>query len=129
MQVSVGLASGVIRYDYTLRSEHAEMRRRVGLNVRRTIVVVFCARPADAVDHSAFPGRLSDVCADTTSGAQAIGYDKPHFQLEQIGACRFASIWLTRNIHTGQDFLTHSPSQLFFAQNIAMMVQSSLRTV
>lgn len=128
MVVSVGAASGVIGHDYTLRSESTEMRLWVGLNVHRAIVIVFCARPSDAGDDDAFLERLKKAFSDTTGGAETIGYDKPHFQVEQLGDCHFASIWLTWNIGTEQDFLTHSPSQLFFAQDIAMMVQSFLRT-
>lgn len=128
VQVAVGSASGVIGHDYTLSSSHAQLRLWVGLNVRRAIVILFCARPADDRPDETFLQQLQDAFAETTKGAKAIGYDEPHYQAEQIDGCRFASIWLTWNINTGEDFLTHPPSQLFFAQDVAMMVQSFLRT-
>lgn len=125
--VEVGQPSGVIGRDYTLRSSHAELRMWLGLNVHRVIVIVFCERPPE-LDDTSFVKRLQESFHDTIKGAMAIGYDEPHFQVENIDGHDFASIWLTWDVGTEQDFLTHSPSQLFFAQDIAMMVQSFLRT-
>lgn len=57
-----------------------------------------------------------------------MGYDEEHVQIAHIDDCDFASIWMTWMVSTDEDFLTHSPSQLFFAQDTALMVQSFLRT-
>jgi len=132
VKVAVGPASGVIGHDYTLRSANAELRAWVGLNVHRAIVILFCARP-EGLDDGAFTQLLEKSFSDTIKGALAIGYDPAHFQLESRDGRAFASIWLTWNIkrsaeNAEADFLTHSPSQLFFAQDVAMMVQSFLRT-
>jgi hypothetical protein len=127
MMVEVGPPSGVTGRDYRLHSSHAEMRLWLGLNVHRVIVIVFCQRPA-GLDDAAFVARLQTSFHDTIKGARAIGYDEPHFQVENIDGHDFASIWLTWDIGIEQDFLTHSPSQLFFAQDVALMVQSFLRT-
>jgi hypothetical protein len=127
MQVDVGLPSGVTGRDYRLHSSHAELRFWLGLNVHRVIVILFCARPA-GLDDDSFAQRLKSDFHDTIQGARAIGYDEPHFQVENLDGHDFASIWLTWDIGVAQDFLTHSPSQLFFAQDVALMLQSFLRT-
>ncbi len=127
MRVTVGEASGVIGRDYVLQTSHTRLRVWVGLNVHRVIVILFCARP-DGLDDEAFCERLQTAFADTIMGARAIGYDKEHIQIETIDGCDFASIWLTWDVGTENDFLTHSPSQLFFAQDVTLMVQSFLRT-
>jgi hypothetical protein len=125
--VQVGAPSGVIGYDYTLRSRHATVRFWLGLNVHRAVVILFCERPA-AQDGAAFCAQLEKCFADTVAGARAVGYDEPHYQLESLNGCEFVSIWLACSVRTEQDFLTHAPSQLFFAQDVAMMLQSFLRT-
>jgi hypothetical protein len=130
VEVSVGAPSGVVGYDYTLRSANAALRMWVGLNVHRVIVIVFCARP-DGVDDDVFMEDLKKIFHDTTKGAQAIGYDEPHYQRAEKNGRRFVSVWQTWDIRkggTGEDFLTHYTSQLFFAQDVALMAQSVLRT-
>jgi hypothetical protein len=130
VEVSVGAPSGVVGYDYTLRSANAALRMWVGLNVHRVIVIVFCARP-DGVDDDVFMEDLKKIFHDTTKGAQAIGYDEPHYQRAEKNGRRFVSVWQTWDIRkggTGEDFLTHYTSQLFFAQDVALMAQSFLRT-
>ena len=127
VMVEVGQPSGVIGRDYRLHSSHTQVRLWVGLNVHRVIVIVFCQRPPQ-LDDIGFVTLLQESFHDTINGARAIGYDEPHFQVENINGHDFASIWLTWDVGTAQDFLTHSPSQLFFAQDVAMMVQSFLRT-
>lgn len=132
VEVAVGPSSGVIGHDYTLRSANTELRVWVGLNVHRAIVILFCARP-EGLDDRTFAQRLEQDFAETVKGAVAIGYDPPHYQPEIRDGLAFASIWLTWNIkrsaeNPDADFLTHSPSQLFFAQDVALMVQSFLRT-
>lgn len=127
MTVHVGEPSGVIGYDYTLRSSHTTVRFWLGLNVHRAVVILFCERPA-AQDGEAFCTRLEKCFGDTVAGARSVGYDEPHYQAESLKGCEFVSIWLACTVRTEQDFLTHSPSQLFFAQDVAMMLQSFLRT-
>lgn len=128
VRVRVGPSSGIVGRDYTLETPNTRVRVWVGLNVHRVIVVLFCRRPDRPDDDDGIRERLAKAFEDTTRGAQAIGYDAPHVQVEQVGECRFASIWLTWDIGSEEDFLTHAPSQLFFAQDTALMVQSFLRT-
>jgi hypothetical protein len=130
VEVSVGDRSGVVGYDYTLRSANASLRLWVGLNVHRVIVILFCAQP-DNMDGAVFLESLKKIFHDTTKGAQAIGYDEPHYQSAEKRGRRFVSVWQTWDIRkggTGEDFLTHYTSQLFFAQDVALMAQSFLRT-
>jgi hypothetical protein len=127
VQVVVGGNSGVIGYDYTLRTANTELRAWVGLNVHRVIVILFCEHP-DSLDEEAFVQRMKLAFVDTIGGARAIGYDEAHYQVEDIDGHAFGSIWMTWDIGTSEDFLTHSPSQLFFAQDTALMLQSFLRT-
>lgn len=129
---TLGQPSGIVGYDYRLSSRATRMSFWVGLNVHRAIVIVFCEWP-EATSEVAFRERLETVFKDTLQGAQAIGYDKPHIQATVVNGHRVASIWLTWNIKgvagmEEQDLLTHGPSQLFFAQDVAMMMQSFLRT-
>ncbi len=127
VEVATGARSGVIGHDYTLHAADGDLRTWVGINVHRAIVILFCAWPDD-LDKTAFLQRLRETFADTIRGAKAVGYDEPNFQAEHLDGRRFASIWLTWNIRTQEDFLTHSPTQLFFVQDVALMLQSFLRT-
>lgn len=131
MQVAVrDRPSGIVGRIYELASPDARLKLWVGLNVRRVIVAYFCARP-DALNDEQFLQLLRRVFHDTTGGAEAVGYDPPHLQLESVGVERFGAIWLTWDMGKdgrAGDFLTHAPSQLFFAQDVALMTQSFVRT-
>ncbi len=125
--VQVGEPSGVVGRAYDLVSANARVRMWVGLNVHRVIVAYFCELPYPE-DEARSVERLQSAFAPTIAGARAVGYGQPTIQLEQIGGHRFASLWLTWNLDSRDDFLTHTPSQLFFAQDVALMTQSFLRT-
>lgn len=127
VEVATGARSGVIGHDYTLHAKDGDLRTWIGLNVHRAIVILFCAWPDD-MEKAAFLQRVQETFDATIKGAQAVGYGPPNFQAEHLDGCRFASIWLTWNIDTQEDFLTHSPTQLFFVQDVALMLQSFLRT-
>ncbi len=126
----VGAPSGIVGRSFDLRTDEARVRLWVGLNVRRVIIVYFCELPTqDAGDE--FRERLLTAFAPTISGALAVGYKGPLIQFETIDRYRFASLWMTWNLadgNTDEDFLTHTPTQLFFAQDVALMTQSFLRT-
>lgn len=127
--VAVGAGSGIVGRAFNLETPNTRLRLWVGLNVHRAIVAYFCELPDDETE-DAFRDRLRRVFANTINGACAVGYDEPNIQIEQIDGYRFASIWLTWDIAGDgkEDFLTHPPTQLFFAQDVALMTQSFLRT-
>jgi hypothetical protein len=125
--VEVGAGSGIVGRAYALQSPNTRLRLWVGLNVHRAIVAYFCELPDGEAD-DAFRSRLRRIFENTINGARAVGYDEPNIQIEQIDGYRFASIWLTWNLEGKEDFLTHPPTQLFFAQDVALMTQSFLRT-
>lgn len=125
--VRVGEPSGIVGRAYELDTAHARLRMWIGLNVHRVIVAYFCELPFPD-DPQRSLEYMREKFAGTISGARAVGYGEPNFQLEEIDGHRFASVWLTWNLEDREDFLTHTPSQLFFAQDIALMTQSFLRT-
>lgn len=126
VSVSVGDVSGVVGRAFDLQTANTRLRLWVGLNVHRAIVAYFCELPAEG--EANFQERLRSVFQNTINGAMAVGYDEPNIQIEQIDGHRFASIWLTWSLKGDEDFLTHPPTQLFFAQDVALMTQSFLRT-
>lgn len=126
----VGAPSGVVGRSFDLHTEHTRVRLWVGVNVHRVIVAYFCELPEQEKE-DAFRNRLLEVFGPTIGGAMAVGYTEPTIQFESIEGYRFASLWLTWNLADkagNEDFLTHAPTQLFFAQDIALMTQSFLRT-
>lgn len=130
VDVSVGDPSGVVGRAYDLQTPDTRLRFWVGLNVHRAIVAYFCELPGDDTGDD-FRARLLEVFAPTLGGARAVGYTEPTIQFESVDGYRFASLWLTWNLadkHGSDDFLTNTPTQLFFAQDIALMTQSFLRT-
>ncbi|MBU6200325.1 MAG: hypothetical protein KGP08_11795, partial [Xanthomonadaceae bacterium] len=64
----------------------------------------------------------------TVTGARRVGYDEALFDAGNVNGIDVGSIWLTWDLGTNEDFLTHSPTQLFFAQDTALMMQSFLRS-
>lgn len=127
VSVQVGEPSGVVGRAYDLATSNTRVRMWIGLNVHRVIVAYFCELPFPD-DEAGSLDRLRTVFGGTISGARAVGYAEANVQPEEIDGHRFASIWLTWNQVTRDDFLTHTPSQLFFAQDVALMTQSFLRT-
>lgn len=126
--------TGVVGHVYRLSLAGAGqplLKFWVGLNVRRTVVSYACSWPRDEPE-DAFRARLEEIFSATFAGARTVGYDPAHYQLVDgdaaAGGERYASIWLTWNMGPDSDFLTSAANQLFYAQDIAMMTQSVLRT-
>lgn len=127
IKVVVGSRSGVVGHDYTLRSPNAELRFWIGLNVHRVIVILWSTWP-EGLSGSELKKKLETSFKGTVTGACRVGYDEALFAAENIEGRNFGSIWLTWDLGTNEDFLTHSPTQLFFAQDTALMMQSFLRS-
>ena len=127
VSVQVGEPSGIVGRAYDLATPHARLRMWVGLNVQRVVVAYFCELPFPEEPQRSLD-YMKEKFAGTLSGARSVGYGEPNLLLEEIDGHRFASMWLTWNLKDQEDFLTHTPSQLFFAQDIALMTQSFLRS-
>jgi hypothetical protein len=131
-RVEVGARSGIVGHAYHLHFPDAAMRFWVGLNVNRLIFAVFIAPPGDEAEE-AFEARVRRVFRPTLEGAREVGYGEPKLQFATHEGVRLLSLWLTWDLsakasHAEQDFLTHAPMQLFLVQDLALMVQSFVRT-
>jgi hypothetical protein len=94
----------------------------VGLNVHRLFVIYFVPLTDEHSETS-----LREVFRYTFGGAQASGFKVNFERVEQApGRQEFVSIWLTTE--TGADLLFSPREKLFWAQDIAMMTESLLRT-
>lgn len=130
VRTHVGAPSGVVGRSFDLYTDDTRVRLWVGLNVHRVIVIYFCELPSQDAG-AEFREQLLSVFAPTINGALAVGYKGPSIQFETVKGHRLASLWLTWNLadaNSHDDFLTHTPTQLFFAQDVALMTQSFLRT-
>lgn len=136
--VEVEPPSGVVGRAYRLATDAVEMRFWIGLNVSRAILCIFIA-PKLGVEENAFKVEVQRVFATTLNGAKSVGYSDPSLEFENIpaddGNERVLTLWLSWDLlqQTGEggahreDFLTDAPMQLFFAQDVALMVQSFVR--
>jgi hypothetical protein len=94
----------------------------VGLNVYRIFVIYF----VDATDKDAgYTDRLREIFQFTFGGAEKIGFhtfwERAHPDGEDV-----VSIWMSATVK--ESFLTSPTEKLFWAQDVAMMTQSFLRT-
>lgn len=95
-----------------------------GINVSRIIVIYRVIDPSPAHDRDAFLETLKTVFRFTLGGAESVGYK---ISVEPIANLPgHVSIWLTAP--TDADFLTNPMQKLFWAQDVAMMTESMLRT-
>jgi hypothetical protein len=102
--------------------EEVKLRIWAGLNVRRIFVIYFLrTRGEDPQDVEA----LKEIFAFTFGGAEPLGY-KVNYEKSQVDGERFVSIWTT--VEAEEDLLVSPKEKLFWAQDIAMMTQSFLRT-
>jgi len=92
----------------------------VGLNVRRLFVIYFVP-----LTSTLGIADLKRVYEFTFGGAGKLGYEC-NFEEAHIDGKKLASIWLT--VKTEEDLLSSPQDKLFWAQDIAMMTESFLRT-
>lgn len=139
-----GRLRDIFGYDYELRrrveSGRGELLMRLwcGVNVGRLIVIYRFSDPSRAVPLDGSPDaartlrspgdfikELETIFRFSFSGAEAAGYKKPHFEpLPSDNG--IVSAWLTAD--TTPEFLTDPAAKLFWSQDIAMMIESVLRT-
>ncbi len=109
-------------YEITI-ADRMRYRLMVAVNVRRLIAVYFVKLKGDPADRAA---RAREVFDFTFAGAEKVGYTISYQETVREGE-PLVSIWLTTD--TGEDeFLTSPAKKLFWAQDLAMMTQSFLRT-
>lgn len=92
----------------------------VGVNVKRLFVIYFIP-----LTETQQVSDLESIFQYTFGGARDVGY-KVNFEEASMRGERFVSIWMT--VHVGDEFLTDPNEKLFWAQDIAMMTESLLRT-
>ena len=93
-----------------------------GINVRRMILIYYFQCPG--ADHAAAVARVTDLFQYTLKGAERLGYE--HVVEPLDAAPGTVSLWFT--VMLGDGFLTDPAQKFFWAQDIAMMTQSLLRT-
>lgn len=102
--------------------DNVSLKIWVGLNVSRIFAIYFVkSRGEDPADIEA----IKDVFRFTFGGAESLGYDIYYEQSEVEGE-RFVSIWTT--VSADDDMIVDPKRKLFWAQDVAMMTQSFLRT-
>lgn len=100
------------------------LRLWCGVNVSRIIVIYRVENPRPGVSKANFLERLRQIFAFTLGGAEAVGYAVNYEPVP--GSPKLVSIWVT--VAASPDLLTDSAQKLFWAQDIAMMTESLLRT-
>lgn len=94
----------------------------VGLNVHRVFVIYFLPVAGEPED---FIKTLRQIFAYTFGGAESVNY-KVSYEHAVIDGESVVSIWLTAA--AGHELLTDPAEKLFWAQDVAMMTASFLRT-
>jgi hypothetical protein len=95
----------------------------IGLNVHRFLIIYYL--DATAYQPDIFVEHAKDVFSFTLAGAHSVGY-KEVFQPAVVAGENICSVWLVAN--ADKDLLTDPRSKLFWAQDIAMMTESFLRS-
>jgi hypothetical protein len=112
----------IFGHSFRLESGEFKLRIWVGLNVRRLFVIYFLQHPAE---EPGFADRVAKIFQFTFGGAEAVGF-KAHYERAVVDGEAILSIWLTTP--TEPDLLTSPNEKLFWAQDIAMMTESYIRT-
>lgn len=125
LEVRCGRQSDIFGYVLDLLDGgEPALRIWCGVNVRRIIVIYRVENPRPDVSQAAFAARLRDIFAFSLGGAESVGY---HVNYEPVpGEAALVSIWVS--VDAAADLLTDSAQKLFWAQDIAMMTESLLRT-
>lgn len=92
----------------------------VGLNVRKLFVIYFVP-----LTESLGIAELRKIYHYTFTGAESSGFSC-NFEEAQVAQRKIASIWMSAK--TDDDLLSNPQEKLFWAQDIAMMTESFLRT-
>lgn len=103
-----------------MHSPKLTFRVWVGHNVRRLFVIYFVP-----LSECVTAERLQQVFTHTFGGSEQSGF-KVNFESASIGDNKFVSIWLTTD--TSSDLLYNPREKLYWAQDVAMMTESFLRT-
>jgi len=116
----------IFGYHYDLNGDEGTVLRLwCGVNVRRLIVIYRFVDPLPSPVETDFEARIRDAFRFTFGGAESVGYGKPHIEMVP-GDKTTASVWLTADLP--DTFLTDPAAKLFWAQDVAMMTESLLRT-
>ncbi len=92
----------------------------VGLNVNRVFVIYFVP-----LVNGLTLDRAKEIFAFTFGGAEKLGYHV-NYEIAKLDTQDLLSIWL--NVETADDLVSNPQDKLFWAQDVAMMTQSFLRT-
>jgi len=120
-QVRDGGSKDIFGHLFLLESDKLSLRVWVGLNVRRLFVIYYVGHSGE----TGFSKRVEEIFRFSFGGAQSVGY-KAHFEDAVVDGEAILSIWLTAP--TDADLLTNPSEKLFWAQDIAMMTESYIRT-
>ncbi len=122
VRCEVGDRRDIFGRHFVLTSDDVTMRLWVGINVRRIFVIYFVRDMSAETDYIA---RLKDCFKFTLGGAEQVGF-KAHYERASVQGEPIVSIWLSAEMqpHT----LTDPAEKLFWAQDVAMMSESFLRT-
>jgi hypothetical protein len=93
----------------------------VGANVHRLFVIYFVKN----LHGPGYVDRLREIFRFTFGGAEQIGF-QPFYEEAVVNGEAIVSIWMSASVD--ENFLTKPTEKLFWAQDIAMMTQSFLRT-
>lgn len=105
---------------FLMKSAQLSFKIWVGLNVNRIFVIYFL--PAD---EGLSIERAQQIFAFTFGGAEKLGYHA-NYEEATVADTKVLSIWLT--VETTDDLISSPKDKLFWAQDVAMMTQSFLRT-
>jgi len=125
LQARCGARRDIFGYDLEL-SDGGEVVLRLwcGVNVSRIIVIYRVENPKADVPTADFVQRLREIFAFSLGGAESVGY---RVNYEPVpGQPGVVSIWVA--VATSAELLTDAAQKLFWAQDVAMMTESLLRT-
>jgi hypothetical protein len=106
---------------FVLKSEQLTFKVWIGLNVHRVFAIYFVKSDGS----KEFPEKMKSIYGFTFGGAQKVGF-VPTYEPFLFQGEPFLSIWLAAP--TEKDLLTNPVEKLFWAQDIAMMTESFIRT-
>ncbi len=125
LDVACGGRRDIFGYDLTLLDAgEPVLRLWCGVNVSRIIVIYLMENPRPGVAAARFIERLRAIFAYSLGGAESVGY-KLNFE-PVPGKPKLVSVWVS--VAASPELLTDSAQKLFWAQDIAMMTESVLRT-
>jgi hypothetical protein len=123
--VDVGKRPDLFGHEIIL-SEHGTpiLRMWCGLNVHRIIVIYHFVNPNPDVTSVDFTAMLKEIFRFTFGGAETLKYNVSYEPVP--GSESLVSVWAT--VAGERGLLTDPAEKLFWAQDIAMMTESVIRT-